>query len=178
MPSAFTHAISAVALGSIFEKRIEKARLLILGVICSILPDADVISFRFGIQYESMWGHRGISHSFFFAIVLSLLVIFIFYRKEQNKNSIKLFFYFFLATSLHPILDAFTNGGLGVAFFAPFNNERYFFPFRPIKVSPLSIEAFFTSRGSEIFKNEFAWVWIPSILVIVVTKLSRTKSQS
>jgi hypothetical protein len=30
-----------------------------------------------------------------------------------------------------------TDGGLGIAFFAPFDNTRYFLPFGPIKVSPI-----------------------------------------
>nr|HRC76832.1 rhodanese-like domain-containing protein [Kouleothrix sp.] len=33
---------------------------------------------------------------------------------------------------VHGVLDAMTDGGLGVAFFAPFSATRYFFPFRPI----------------------------------------------
>jgi hypothetical protein len=37
----------------------------------------------------------------------------------------------FLATASHGVLDATTNGGLGVAFFSPFDNRRYFLPWRP-----------------------------------------------
>lgn len=32
-----------------------------------------------------------------------------------------------------------TDGGLGVAFFSPFDNKRYFLPWRPIRVSPISV---------------------------------------
>jgi inner membrane protein len=39
-----------------------------------------------------------------------------------------------VATASHGILDAFTNGGLGVAFFAPFDKTRYFFPVTPMKL--------------------------------------------
>src|SRR5205085_8326895 len=103
----------------------------------------------------SLYGHRGITHSFFFAVLLSLLIMICFYRKQGiNKGTILLFTYFFLSTAIHPILDAFTDGGLGVAFFAPFENSRYFFPFRPIKVSPISVSGFFTERGWYVFKSE------------------------
>jgi hypothetical protein len=34
----------------------------------------------------------------------------------------------FLATAGHGLLDAMTNGGLGLAFFSPFDNHRYFLP--------------------------------------------------
>jgi hypothetical protein len=40
-------------------------------------------------------------------------------------------FFLFLATASHGILDAFTDGGRGIAFFAPFGTERYFFPHHP-----------------------------------------------
>ena len=58
-----------------------------------------------------------------------------------------------------------TNGGLGVAFLAPFNDTRFFLPFRPIEVSPLSITGFFTGEGVAILANEIVWVWLPSFLI-------------
>lgn len=51
-----------------------------------------------------------------------------------------------------------TNGGLGVAFFAPFSSARYFLPFRPIEASPISITAFFTYRGLEVLESEMLWI--------------------
>src|SRR5205823_12908227 len=69
---------------------------------------------------------------------------------------------FFAVTAAHPILDAMTNGGLGVAFFAPFENSRYFLPWRPVEVSPIGVRAFFTARGLAVLHSEFLWIWIPS----------------
>lgn len=68
----------------------------------------------------------------------------------------------FLATASHGALDAMTDGGLGVAFFAPFDPDRYFFPWRPIRVSPISIGRFFSPRGLAILENEARVVWIPA----------------
>ena len=173
MPSAFTHAFSAVALGTAFGRK-KILKLTIIGAICSAIPDLDVIAFSFGIPYESVWGHRGITHSFFFAAILSIVVMLLFYKNlSLSKEWGILFLYFFLATSLHPLLDALTNGGLGVAFFAPFENSRYFFSFRPIRVSPMSVERFFTMRGFEIFRNEFIWVWLPCIVIIILVRLQK-----
>ena len=31
--------------------------------LLSLLPDADVIGFAFGVRYEDEWGHRGATHS-------------------------------------------------------------------------------------------------------------------
>jgi inner membrane protein len=63
------------------------------------------------------------------------------------------------ATASHGILDAFTNGGLGVAFFSPFNPTRYFFPVRPIPVSPMSGAALLTSRGWRVIVGELMLLW-------------------
>jgi inner membrane protein len=55
-----------------------------------------------------------------------------------------------------------------VAFFAPFVNDRYFFPWRPILVSPISISRFFTARGVAILGSEAMWVWIPAVVFALV----------
>jgi inner membrane protein len=61
-----------------------------------------------------------------------------------------------------------TDGGLGIAFFAPFDNERYFFPWRPIAVSPISVTAFFSERGLAVIRSEILWIWIPCLLLVSI----------
>jgi inner membrane protein len=65
-----------------------------------------------------------------------------------------------------------TTGGLGVAFFSPFSNERYFLPWRPIRVSPLSA-GFFSARGLAVLASELKWVWLPLTGVWVAGRLRR-----
>src|SRR5579872_845956 len=78
-----------------------------------------------------------------FALVVSWTVAFLtFSRRPQGWTRFLLFSYFFVVTASHGVLDAMTDGGLGIAFFAPFDNTRYFFPFRPIKVSPIGFSFF------------------------------------
>jgi inner membrane protein len=60
------------------------------------------------------------------------------------------------------LLDALTNGGLGVAFFAPFSGARFFFPSRPIEVSPISVPRFFSDRGLAALAIELVIVWVPA----------------
>lgn len=173
MASAFSHAIASVAIGKIsFIKKVD-LKFWLLGIFCAVIPDADAIGFKMGVPYESVWGHRGITHSFFFAALLALVIMYFFYpdNRKLSKRWWALFAFFFAATASHPILDAMTTGGLGVAFFAPFSDERYFFPFRPIKVSPISITRFFTGVGLMVLKSEFIWVWIPSFIVIAVAAI-------
>ncbi len=75
--------------------------------------------------------------------------------------------YLFLATLSHGIMDALTTGGLGVAFFAPFDNTRYFFPFHPIRVTPLEPGVVMGPAGIAVLKSEALWVGLPCGLFLL-----------
>ena len=79
--------------------------------------------------------------------------------------------YFFLVTASHGILDAMTDGGLGVAFFAPFNNSRYFLPWRPVMVSPIGVGPFFSRYGLNVLLSEVVWIWAPIVMVLLMVKV-------
>lgn len=168
MASLFGHAFVSIALSSSFKK--QTLKLIFLAIICAIIPDADVIGFSFDIPYQSFWGHRGFSHSLVFALVFAILITSIFYRKKfLSTKGLLLILFFFLCTASHAVLDAMTTGGHGVAFLSPFNNTRYFFPFKPIKVSPLGVANFFTQRGLKVIQSELIWIGIPSGIYIIIT---------
>lgn len=162
MASPFSHIVMAGSLCVAFKPKGSFLRLWILGATCSVIPDLDAIGYWMGVPYGHFAGHRGVSHSLVFAAVVAGLVVVTGFHGHQWKPARpRLFLYLFLATASHGFLDAMTNGGLGVAFFAPFDNSRYFLPFRPIEVSPISISGFLTPRGVEILTNEILWVWLP-----------------
>lgn len=170
MASIFGHVLAAFALGKGFSNAIVNWKFILLGIICAILPDADVIGFSFGVKYESFWGHRGFSHSLLFALIIGVLITVIFYsRIFFSKKGVVLILYFTMCTASHAVLDALTTGGLGVAFFSPFDTTRYFFPWRPIKVSPIGVARFFSERGIKVLVSEFIWIGIPSVLYILIT---------
>ncbi|MDN5941960.1 MAG: metal-dependent hydrolase, partial [Nitrospira sp.] len=143
MASAFSHAFVALAMGKAFQNKELSWRELSLGAFCSTLPDLDVIGLYFGIEYGDLWGHRGMTHSIIFAALLAGLLVGVWYRSKSAAAMTGLFLYFFLCTASHGVLDAMTNGGLGVAFFSPFDTTRYFFPVRPVLVSPIGVSEFF-----------------------------------
>lgn len=135
----------------------------LLAMFLSVAPDLDSMAFKFGIPYESQWGHRGFTHSVFFAIlVAAALIRFAEFFKCSRKT---VFFVSFISMLSHGILDACTNGGLGVAFFWPMTSERYFLPWREIVVSPISISRFFTESGLAVIWSEIIFIWLPCLLV-------------
>jgi inner membrane protein len=134
---------------------------------CAIIPDLDVIGFQFGIRYGDMLGHRGFTHSILFALLMGIFICYFYFKDHRNNkiDFISISWFYFICTVSHGVLDAMTDGGLGVGFFIPFSDERYFFPLRPIPVSPLSIESFFTSFGWSILKAELLFIGFISLFV-------------
>ncbi len=166
MASAFGHAFGAAALGTVFRSPGDRLKFFSLGMVASILPDADVITFAMGIPYNSLWGHRGISHSAPTALLIGLVFTLFFYPGRSAGEKIRLTAYFFLCALSHALLDMLTNGGLGVALFAPFENNRHFFDYRPIQVSPIGIGNFFSQRGLEVILSELIWIGVPGLIVM------------
>jgi inner membrane protein len=147
-------------------------------MLCSVLPDLDLIGFRFGIPYGNFWGHRGFTHSLLFATLLAVLVSILAFRRLPGASLRWIWSFLFLATASHGFLDAMTDGGLGAAFFSPFNNDRYFLPWRPIRVSPIGIGRFFTERGLDVLRSELLWIWLPAALLAALVWLLRRRPAS
>lgn len=168
MASIFGHAAVGFTLSKIIDNKNLKW-LLVLAIFSTILPDFDVVGFRMGIPYEAPLGHRGFTHSILFAILWAFLLMIVF--GKQNKWV--WFIVIFLSTVSHGILDAMTSGGEGVGFFIPFNNERFFFQFRGIEVSPMGIRSFFSEWGLKVLFSEFKYILIPCFLVFIVGFLTK-----
>jgi inner membrane protein len=172
LPTIISHGIAAVALGKAFQRSHLPRRFWVAGVVCAIVPDLDVIGFGFGIPYGGMFGHRGLSHSLAFAIVLgTLTTMSVFPKGLPDMSRSRIWLCLSMAAASHGVLDAFTNGGLGVALLAPFDASRYFFPWRPIRVSPLGLTWLFSRRGAAVFASEAVWVWVPCAAVAVAGHL-------
>ena len=163
MPTIISHPAIPLVTAMIGGRKHVPGRLLLAATVASILPDVDAIGFRLGIPYGHAMGHRGFSHSVPFALVIGLLGILMASRLHASRTMA--FLVLFISAVSHGLLDALTNGGLGIAFFSPFSNHRFFFPWRPIRVAPLSIGRFLSERGWEVLKSEFLWIWLPSIAI-------------
>jgi inner membrane protein len=166
MPSIFSHAIFAASVSKAFTPNPLPGSFWVLTAGCAVLPDADVIAFAFDIPYGSMLGHRGFTHSVAFAVLTGVTVGLFASRKPKAPGTGWLILYFTLVTLSHSLLDMLTNGGLGVALFAPVSGERYFLPWRPVEVSPIGMR-FFSARGVEVVVSEIAWIWLPGLFILL-----------
>ena len=172
MPSFIAHGASAIAITKSMKRDTRlfaNPLLYFLAIASAILPDADVISFSLGIPYSAPLGHRGFSHSIIYAIIWAAIITLIYWHfKKGDDNFGRVFALFFLVTVSHGLLDMFTSGGKGIGLFIPFHNERFFFPFRPIIVSPIGMDAFFSSWGMRVLISEFFWIILPSLAIYLI----------
>ena len=168
MASIFGHGLVAYTTSRIVDSK-SNTLLLFLAILSSIIPDLDVIAFSMGIPYEHPLGHRGFSHSILFALLWSGLLTLLMGRARKFV----VFTVLFLSTISHGILDALTTGGRGVGFLIPLDNERYFFPLRVIKVSPIGIEEFFSEWGMRVILSELKYIALPCLIILMVNSLLR-----
>jgi inner membrane protein len=130
------------------------------------------LAFGFGVAYEDFWGHRGFTHSLLFALLASLLVVATRFREKPRwtGRSWRLVAFFFVITASHGVLDALTDGGLGIAFFSPFDDSRYFLPWTPLQVSPIG-RGFFSEEGLEVLVSEAQWIGLPCVVLLVLARM-------
>ena len=171
MPTSIAHSAVAVGLGPCFIRAGVKPRFWVLGALCAALPDIDTIGYRLGIPYAHFFGHRGFTHSLTFALILASVTAAAIAIGKSSRFSWPILIYLFLCTASHGILDAMTSGGIGVALFSPFSDQRVFFSWRPIEVSPLSITRFMSLRGARVLKNELLWVISPALGLAILGSL-------
>lgn len=167
MPTVFTHAVATLALPT----RASGARLGAVLAACAVLPDLDVAAFWLGIPYDHPFGHRGATHSLAFAALVGCAVALAHRGAHRRRIGVLAF----AATASHALLDMLTDGGLGVALFAPVSNARLFFPWRPVTVSPIGA-GFFSAQGAAVLLSEFVWVWLPVLAVASVRAWRRRRA--
>jgi inner membrane protein len=127
----------------------------------SMAPDLDVIAFAFGIPYEAPLGHRGASHAIATAVLVAGLLAALPKRAGASRRLVLALVFGVVAS--HGLLDTLTDGGHGIALLWPFDNTRYFAPWRPIPVSPIGA-GLLSTRGAYVMLVELCvfaplWLW-------------------
>ncbi len=174
MPSIFTHALVPLAARLALGRGRIGNGLLVAGIGVAMLPDADVAAFVLGIPYADGFGHRGASHSLLFALLVAAVGAWVAWWRRFNVGRSALFL--FVCTISHPLLDAMTSGGLGVALGWPLFEARWFAPWRPIRVSPIGA-AFFSARGLQTLWSEMRWVGVPLLSAAALWRLGHMRAK-
>jgi len=162
MASAISHPTVLLALAPAFRAAGAgmDRRALLFGALCCLLPDIDAVGYWLGVPSSAPWGHRGATHSIFFAAILAGGITAAAFRDAASRGAV--FLFLFLCGASHGFLDMMTDGGPPVAWLAPFG-ERSFLPWRPLRVSPIGVRRFVGPRAVAILSTEILWVWIPCL---------------
>jgi inner membrane protein len=174
--SAITHAVVGASIGAVAGAHDPAAKRpgWLLPLACAaaaVAPDLDVIMHRW-VAYAHPFGHRGAFHAPAFYLALALALTALVRRLRPTAwPALLLFVAFFLALGSHSALDMLTDGGLGVAVAWPMSDARWFFPWRPIPVSPLSVAAFFGPRGLRVLAVEL-WIAAPVAAAALLARIA------
>lgn len=124
---SFTHIALGACIGEAFlGKRIGK-KALFLGAAIQSLPDIDVISSLWESDAGALLAHRSFTHSFFFVLLFSIVLGFIF-KVRFKSVSITLnqwILFFGIQLLIHILLDSLNVYGVG--WFEPFSHQRISF---------------------------------------------------
>ena len=175
MPSIVAHAVAGAALAiTAFSPRPVPRRVWITAAVIAAVPDVDAFGRPFGnLATETFFGgHRGVTHSVVFALVLAAIVAWGFFRTSPwIELQPRLWVAFALAVASHGVLDALSIIGNGVAFWAPFSWTHYEFVWKPlgeIGPGPRGPE-----RAFDFVANEFLWVGLPALIVVAIARFTR-----
>jgi inner membrane protein len=163
MASILSHPAVPLAIGIAAGPGTVPPALTAVACAASLLPDADSIGFWLGVPYDAPLGHRGFTHSLCFAALVAWACALL--APRLGAPAATVFALVFVSTASHGLLDALTTGGMGVAFFSPFSNARFFLPWRVIAVSPIGVAPFLSARGARVLRSELAWIWAPAAAV-------------
>jgi inner membrane protein len=135
-------------------------RYWVAGISCAVLLDIDAIGRPFGLGDLAFFGgHRALTHSMLFAIILGLSVTYFGFRDRRwDGSSLRIAVYLIMATASHGLLDAFASYGSGVAFFYPLSVRRWSAPWQPIGAT-----------------SEILWIWIPAALFLAAFACGRSR---
>jgi inner membrane protein len=171
MPTILTHlAVPVSATLALGARRLPKGALL-AGMLAAIVPDFDGIAFKLGIAYGDMLGHRGFTHTLLFALLFGVLGYALAPRWNMSRGAG--YAWIALCTLSHPLLDMLTDGGMGIPLLWPLDPTHYFFPWRPIEVSPISVSRFLSARGAAVLRSELLFVWLPLLTTALLVWAAR-----
>lgn len=127
MPTPISHAAVGFAIGAWTAPAPPTTRVCALAAACAALPDIDVL-WSSGLPESSPFAHRALTHSLAFAVVATILIASVAFRQRRARLGLTLG----LALLSHSCLDALSTYSLGIAFLAPFSEQRFRFPWTPL----------------------------------------------
>lgn len=122
-----THVALGACTGEIFLGKKLGKKAMLLGAVANSIPDVDFVASLWMNPANNLLAHRGFTHSFLFAILITpFLALYAEYIHRPHNISLKKWMWFFgVQLFCHLLIDAFNSYGIG--WFEPFSNYRISF---------------------------------------------------
>jgi inner membrane protein len=122
--------------------------------VVGMLPDVDFFWVCLGVPDRGWAGHRGLTHTPFFALSCGLILAWALIKTGRNWRAMT------TAVTLtmlsHGLLDGLAEEGRGIMYLWPLSDTRFHLPWRPIPDAPTGL-AFFSRKGLHGFLVELAY---------------------
>jgi inner membrane protein len=164
----YTHTFVGLGLGNVFFRRRMPVLFWFLAGLLPVIADFD--SFSYQPYGSNIWGHRGVTHSLTFALVVGPVTAAATFHYFKMKFWL-LAGFFFLITASHGLLDALTFGGAGIPFFWPFSDKRFLI-WGLVRVPDIGFEMPDPWRSQSI-RGELLWVWLPMMVLVLLISIWR-----
>ncbi|HMF70690.1 MAG TPA: metal-dependent hydrolase [Flavitalea sp.] len=124
---SLTHIALGSCIGEVMLGKKLGRKAIFWGIIGASLPDIDALEGFFLTIPQDLIAHRGITHSFLFALLVSWALAFLCIKlyKKRDVEFWKFYLFFLLQILLHDLLDSCNAYGTGLL--EPFSSERFSF---------------------------------------------------
>lgn len=122
-----THIVLGACVGEVLMDRKAGRKAMLWGALAQSIPDIDFISGAWLPLTKELIAHRGFTHSFLFALLISFLFALIAstWHKAERISLQKWFAFFLIEVLIHLFLDSLNNYGIG--WLEPFSSKRFAF---------------------------------------------------
>ena len=158
-------AVGMAAGRRVAVRREDAVRWMVWFAAVSLVADADFGLVALGVPKDSIWGHRGVSHSLLLAAAAGLVSAWVARRWGQKPLSWGTMG--FAVYTSHLVFDCLNVGSLGVPWFWPVSWTNYTIPWAPIP-SVRTASEFLTPAGVPVLAAEvvlFAPFWIYALVL-------------
>ena len=130
-----------------------------------LVADADFGLVALGVPKDSIWGHRGVSHSLLLAVLAGVASAWV--ARRLGQKVLRWGAMGFAVYTSHLVFDCLNVGSLGVPWFWPLSWTNYTIPWSPIP-SVKTASEFLTPKGLPVLAAEvvlFAPFWIYALVL-------------
>jgi len=155
--ASISHLAAGALCGAIYARRTFASPLRSLAATTAfaalaLAPDLDFFVLAMGLDHTPL-GHRKLTHSLPFALVVGVLVGGLTGAKDKKALACLLSV---LALASHGLLDAATANGPGPQLLAPFSEAPIQFAWHPIPGTQF-FQEYFTAAAVPVFAGEALW---------------------